>query len=197
MQREKITRFHTGAPHTCTCEQMPLRTSSQAGPAAAQNTGGGGGGVSALSLTGSLDTRSPQVPGGSLLSPFLGQLLLILQPWTLDHLPCQVCHEMIRQKRNHPPVVSETLKETSIIIFRRFGRKFLFTCLLNSRGQVKQPDRLQRWRKTGGKLFSPVAGVRTEQESSAGPLARGPEMRQVTPLLQPSTSSSVKQSDLE
>lgn len=41
-------------------------------------------------------------------------------------------------------VVSETCEETSIIIFRRFSCDFLFTYLLQSKGQVKQRDRLQR-----------------------------------------------------
>lgn len=41
-------------------------------------------------------------------------------------------------------VVSETSEENSIIIFRRSGCNFLFTCLLNGRGQVKQKDSLQR-----------------------------------------------------
>lgn len=42
-------------------------------------------------------------------------------------------------------VISE---EISIIIFRRFGCNFLFTCLNGRGGQVKRQDRLQRQRKT-------------------------------------------------
>lgn len=83
----------------------------------------------------------PEVIGSSLLFPSLGKLLLILQGSPpLSSLSWNPWGRI----KPISSVVSETSEENSIIIFRRSGCNFLFTCLLNGRGQVKQKDSLQR-----------------------------------------------------
>lgn len=133
--------------------KLLLRTSS------AQNNGIG---ALIFSLVGSLQTYSPKSYWGFFPSPISGQTPT--HPSKLDSritFPVTFVLKSSDRIKTVFSVVSETFEETSIIIFIRFGCTFLFSCLLNSRGQVnsktgykdrgKHPSRCNRDR-TGTRI---------------------------------------------